>query len=209
VNGQAQPVPRDNVFKRLLLLYGAYMLISDAMFLVGYYLLPEGILRGSPQVQAAGAIVSGSFWQEFGMTLLINLVWIGGLATVLNFNQVRGFPMGYIMIVPLALFSGLVLGTNSFAASDLKLYNAWEGTALGMSIGGVETLGLLLITAATVACGVYQYRSWWRWGGEWKPTKLMRLRDIRLTRAEWLSFIGGVTLLVLAAYRETAMRFGA
>lgn len=207
MNVQQQAIPRDNVFKRLLLVYGLYTLISNAMFLVGYYLLPEGFVRGSPQVQAAGAIVSSSFWQEFGMTLLINLVWIGGLVIVLNFNQVKGFPMGYVMILPLAVFSGLVLGTNSFAASDLKQYNAWEGTALGMSIGGVETFGMLLIMAATVSFGVYQYRSWWRWGGEWKPAKLMRLRDIRLTWTEWLFLIGGVALLVFAAYRETAMRF--
>ena len=209
MNVQAQAVPRDNVFKRLLLLYGLYTLISNAMFLVGYYLLPEGFLRGSPQVQAAGAIVSGSFWREFGMTLLINLVWFGGLVIVLNFNQVRGFPMGYVMILPLAGFCGLVLGTNSFAASDLKQYNAWEGTALGMSIGGVETFGLLLIMAATVAFGVYQYRSWWRWSGEWAPTKMIRFRDLRFTRIEWLFLLAGVALLVLAAYRETAMRFAA
>ncbi len=207
MNVQGQAVPRDNVFKRLLLVYGLYTLISNAMFLVGYYLLPEGFMRGSPQVQAAGSIVSGAFWQEFGMTLLINLVWIGGLVIVLNFNQVRGFPMGYVMIFPLAVFSGLVLGTNSFAASDLKQYNAWDGTALGMSIGGVETFGMLLIMAATVALGVFQYRSWWRWGGTWEPTKLMRFRDIKLTRVEWLFLIAGVALLVFAAYRETAMRF--
>jgi hypothetical protein len=41
MNVQGQAVPRDNVFKRLLLVYGLYTLISNAMFLVGYYLLPE------------------------------------------------------------------------------------------------------------------------------------------------------------------------
>jgi hypothetical protein len=164
-------------------------------------------MRGSPQVQAAGSIASGVFWQEFGMTLPINLVWIGGLVIVLNFNQVKGFPMGYVMILLLAVFSGLVLGTNSFAASDLKQYNAWDGTALGMSISGVETFGMLLIMAATVALGVFQYGSWWSWGCEWEPTKLMRFRDVRLTRVEWLFLIAGVALLVFAAYRETAMRF--
>ncbi len=207
---QASPKQSDSVFKRLLILYGLYTLISNAMFLVGYYLLPEGFMRGSPQVQAAGAIAAaGSFWSEFGLTLLTNLLWFGGLVIVLNLNQVKGFPLGYIMILPLALISGLVLGTNSFAASDLRQYNAWEGTALGMSIGGIETLGLVLIIASTVAFGLYQYRSWWRWSGQWAPSKIKRFRDIRLTQAEWLCLIAGILLLVLAAYRETAMRWSA
>ncbi len=208
MNLQANPIQSDNVFKRLLIIYGLYTLISNAMFLVGYYLLPEGFMRGSPQVQAGGAIAAaGSFWSEFGLTLLVNLAWIGGLTIVLNLNQVKGLPMGYIMILPLALVSGLVLGTNSFAASDLKQYNAWEGTALGLSIGGIETFGMLLIIASTVGFGLYQYRSWWRWSGEWAPSKIKRFRDIRLTPVEWLCLTAGIVLLVLAAYRETAMRW--
>ncbi len=208
MNVQANAVPSDNVFKRLLILYGLYTLISNAMFLIGYYLLPEGFMRGSPQVQAAGAITAaGSFWAEFGLTLLVNLAWIGGLTIVLNLNQIKGLPLGYIMILPLAVVSGLVLGTNSFAASDLKQYNAWEGTALGLSIGGIETFAMVLIIAATVAFGLYQYRSWWRWSGKWAPTRIKLFREIRLTRAEWLCLIAGILLLVLAAYRETAMRW--
>ena len=32
---------QDGVFKRVLLLYGLFMLLSNAAFLVGYYLLPQ------------------------------------------------------------------------------------------------------------------------------------------------------------------------
>lgn len=105
----------------------------------------------------------------------------------------------------LGIISGLISGTNSFAASDLRQYNAWDGTALGIGIGGVEMLAYILIIAATVSLGVYQYRSWWCWGGEWKPTKVMSLRAVRLSRAEMLCLLMGILLLLVAAYRETVM----
>ena len=36
-------------------------------------------------------------------------------------------------------------GTNSFAASELKQFNAWDGMALGMGIGGIEMLVYVLV----------------------------------------------------------------
>jgi hypothetical protein len=45
----ASSVPaQDSVFKRVLLLYRLFMLLSNAAYLIGYYLLPEGFLRGGP-----------------------------------------------------------------------------------------------------------------------------------------------------------------
>jgi hypothetical protein len=40
---------RGGVFSRALLLYGLYTLLSNAFFLIGYYLLPESFMRGSPR----------------------------------------------------------------------------------------------------------------------------------------------------------------
>ena len=200
---------RESVFKRVLWLYGLYTLISNAMYLLGYYLLPEGFMRGSPAT-AAGRLVAAApnFWSEFAMTLLFNLGWVVVLAVILNLNQVRGFPMGYILPISLGITSGLISGTNSFVASDLTQYNAWDGMALGISIGGIEMLSYILVIAATANLGVYQYRSWWRWSGEWKPTKTMNLRDIRLSRPEALCLVAGILLLLFAAYRETLMAMG-
>ena len=41
-----------------------------------------------------------------------------------------------------------------------------EGTALSLSIDAFEMLAYVLIIAATVKQGVYQYRSWWKWNGK-------------------------------------------
>jgi hypothetical protein len=200
---------RGGVFSRTLLLYGLYTLLSNAFFLIGYDLLPEGFMRTSPQA-ATGKIAASpeTFWAEFALTLLFNIGFTATLAVMLNFNRIKGVPVRYIVPVYLGIVNGLVIGTNSFLESDLSEYDAREGLALGLTIGGLETLGFVLIVAATVRFGVYQYRSWWRWGGKYKPTKTMRLRDVRLSKAEVICLVLGVLLLILGAYRETAMVMG-
>ena len=197
---------QDSVFKRILLLYGLNTLLFNICFVFAYYLLPEGFMRGSPQM-AGGEIVAKaeSFWPQFGLTLLFNL-GMTTVAIVANFNQVKGFPAGYLFPLVLAVTGGLIVGTNSFVADDLDRYsNVREAMALGKTIGGVETLGFILVIASTVKYGVYQYRSWWRWSGKWKPTKVMKLRDVRLSKQETAWLVFGILLLIIAAYRETAM----
>ena len=203
------PGPDESVLKRLLWLYGLYMLLSNAAYLAGYYLLPEGALRRGPQM-AAGRVAAqaSSFWSELGLTLLFNIGMVVAVAVIMNLNQVRGFPVGYLYPISLGVLSGLISGTNSFVASDLTQFNARDGMALGLSIGNVEMLGYILVLAATVKYGVYHYRSWWRWGGEWKPVKMMRIRDVRLGRDEIVVLALGIGLVVLAAIIETLMARG-
>jgi hypothetical protein len=61
--------------------------------------------------------------------------------------------------------------------------------------------------AATVRFGIYQYRSWWRWSGEYKPTKVMNFRDIRLSTSEIVCLAAGLLLVIVGAYRETLLAF--
>jgi len=198
-----QPTTHESVFNRVLWLYGLYMLLSNAAYLFGYYLLPEGFMRSSPAVAIGGQIATaGTFWSEFALTFLFNLGVVVVFAVLLNLIQVKGFHLGYLWLISIGIISGLISGSNSFAASDLKQYNAWDGMALNLSIGGLEMLAFVLIITSTVSLGVYQYQSWW----QWKSTKVMNLRDVRLSRAELLCLIFGILLLIIAAYRETAMR---
>ena len=197
-----------SVFSRILWLYGLFTLLSNTAFLIGYYWLPEGFMRGSPQtVGGEVAMTAQSFWGQFGLTLLFNLGVTAVVSIVLNFNQIKGIPAGYLYPLFMAVSGGLISGTNSFMASDLTQYNAYYGHALALSIGNLETLGFIFIIAATVKFGVYQYRSWWRWSGEWKPTKVMKLRDIRLSKPEIVCLVIGILLVILGAYRETLMAF--
>ncbi len=198
---------RDSVLKRVLLLYGLHALLFNTFFVFAYYVLPEGFLRSGPQTAAAKVVAEqSSFWSEFGMILFFNMGVVILIIVLCNFNRIKGIPVGYLVPVSLAITGGLIVGTNSFLADDLDRYQSVrEAMALGQTIGGLETLGFILIVAATVPLGVYHYRSWWRWSGKWKPEKVMKLRDIRLSRPEAICLAVGILLLVVAAYRETAM----
>lgn len=203
------PGVNDHLLVRVLWLYGLCMLISNVAFLFGYHLLSEGALRQGPQAVAGRvAAGAGSFAGELLLTLLFNLGIVVTLAVVLNLNRVRGFPVGYIYPIFLGGVSGLIPGTNSFVASDLEDYTAREGMALSLSIGNLEMLGYICVIAATVSIGVYEYRSWWRWGGEWKAVKTKPLREVRLSTSEWAVAGLGVVLVVIAALRETMMARG-
>jgi hypothetical protein len=198
----AQIQLRENVFERVLWLYGLYSLLNIVSFLSGYYLLPEGFMRSSPY-SAIGSFVASAttFWGEFGLTLLFNLGTVIVVCILTNLQQLKGIPIGYIVPVILGITSGLVSGTNSFAASDLKQFNAWDGMALGMSIGGIEMLAYVFVISATANIGLYNYGSLLQWKGE----KIKNLRDIRLSASETFCLCLGILMIVIAAYRETVM----
>ena len=194
--------PSENVFKRFLWLYGLYSLLNLLSFLTGYYLLPEGFMRGSPYAAIGTFVASAnSFWGEFGLTLLFNLGTVFVVCILTNLQQVKRIPVGYIVPVVMGIISGLISGTNSFASSDLKLFNAWDGMALGMSIGGIEMLAYVLVISATANIGVYNYESLSQWNGE----KIKHLRDIKLSSSEIFFLCLGIFLIISAAYRETVM----
>ncbi len=196
------PEPAENVFKRVFWLYGLYSFLNLISFLTGYYLLPEGFMRGSPYTTIGSIAASASsFWGELGLTLLFNLGTVFIACILTNLQQVKKVPVGYVVPVTLGIISGLISGTNSFSNSDLKLFNALDGMALGMSIGGVEMLAYVLVISATANIGLYNYESLSQWNGE----KIRNLRDIRLTIPEILCLCLGIALIMLAAYRETVM----
>jgi len=189
----------DSVFKRVLLLYGLFMLLSNAAYVLAYYFLPEGFLRGSPVQTTARVAATGTFWSQMALTFLMNLGLLLVFSVCLNLFQVRGFPVGYLWPIVTAVQSGVVAGTNSFLLSDLTKVNVRDGTAMSLSIGGLEFLAYILVIASTVSLVVYQFNSW----TQLRPTKLKNLRDVRLSRAEVLCLIGGIALLFVAAYLET------
>ena len=195
---------KENVFKRVLWLYGLYSLLNLFSFLLGYHFLPEGFMRDSPY-SAIGSFVAtaSSFWSEFSLTLLFNLGTVIVVCILTNLQQFRHIPVGYIVPVVLGIVSGLVSGTNSFAASDLKQFNAWDGMALGMGIGGIEMLAYVLVISATANIGLFNYESLKQSKGE----KLKNLRDIKLSMSETLCLGLGIFMIVIAAYRETVMAF--
>ncbi len=194
-----------NAFSRVIWLFGFYTLLFNAAFLIGYYWLPEGSMRSTPAT-AGGRVAATveTFWGLLGTILLFNLGSIVVASVAMNLFRIKGIPLGYLYPIILAVFTGLVTGTNSFVSSDMTQYNVRDGTALALSIQTFEMLGYLFIIASTAMCGLYLYDSLW----QWRPTKVLSLRDIRLSRSERMCLVLGILLLILAAYRETLMQFG-
>jgi hypothetical protein len=149
-----------------------------------------------------------TFWGELLLTLAFNVGIVVSVAVVMNLNRVRGFPVGYCYPMVMGVISGLIAGTNSFVSSDLADYGVREGMALSLSVGNLEMLGYLCVIAATAGIARYEYRSWWRWRGEWKAVKTGPLKGIRLGRAEWAIAGLGVALVLAAAVRETLLTYG-
>lgn len=197
------------VFSRIIGLYGLYTLLYNAVFLIGYHWLPEGFMRDSPQASAGRVVAEAqTFGEQFGLTLLFNLGAVTLISVVMNFNQIKGVPVGYVYPFFLGITNALIAGTNSFISSDLSQFNVRDGMALSLSIGNLEIIGYIFVVASTVKFGIYQYRSWWRWSGEYKPAKVMRFRDIRLSKLEIACLGIGILLVIFGAYRETLFSLG-
>jgi len=166
-----QPTPADvdrralfggGVLSRVLVLFGSVTLVSNAAYLIGYHLSARGMVAGEPDHGRRAGRRDRELLVEIRGDGVFNIGVMVTLIVLSNLNRVRDFPVGYLLALSYAVTTGLVSGTNSFVASDLTRYTAREGMALGLGIGGLETLGFVLITVATVPLGIYQYRSWWR-----------------------------------------------
>lgn len=130
------PNKTNHVTMRVLWLYGLFTLISNATFLIGYYLLPEGILSEGPQAASAHIVAAApTFASELLLTLLFNLGLVVMVVVIMNLNRIKGFPLGYLLPLTMGIVSGLIPGTNSFVASDLSDFTVREAMALGLSIG--------------------------------------------------------------------------
>ena len=193
-----------SVYSRILWIFGFYTLLYNAVFLISYYWLPVGFLRGSP-VTTSGQVVgeAQTFWGQLALTLLFNLGLVSGFGIIMNFIQVKGISLGYLYPLFAAIFTGLITGTNSFVSSDMTQYNVRDGMALALSIGNIEMLGYFFIVASSVRFGIYQYTRFWQWA----PIKVMKLGDVRLAKPEIICLVNGILLVIFGAYRETLMSF--
>lgn len=200
----AQTLTQENVIKRILLLYGLYTLFSNAFFLIGYHLLPEGIFRGHPL--ATFVAQEPNFWLHFGKTFIINLIIAVVLGIGLNLFMFRnGIPFGYLLVVGIGIMGGLIVGTNSFM-DDLSRYSVLEGLSKGLSIGELEMLGRISIIASTAGVSIYTDDTPW-WSLRTKIVKVKNFRDIMLSRQECIALMMGILLLIIGAYNETVMWF--
>lgn len=200
----AKTLTQENVFKRILWLYGLHTLISNIFLLAGYHLLPEEIFRGASPFATMVAKQS-NYWLHFGETLIINFCFIAFGVGMNLFMYKEGIPFGYGIPIATGIFGGLILGSNSFM-DDLSRYSVLEGLVRGYSIGEIEMLAYIFIIASTAGISIYMDTTPW-YSLKTKMVKVKNFRDIRLLRQEWIVLLIGIFLLIIAGYNETVMWF--
>lgn len=149
------------VHRRLAVRYASLLALGLLVFALawalGYWVLPEGVLRGRNAAAAlAGESAASSFFAEWGRLLVVN-VFMGSLILLANgLLRVNGCALGYL--IPLMWFGlyGLTLGTNSFAI-PLPVRMAPSLVVLGRS-GLYELAAFTLAATATSDLSRYALR---------------------------------------------------
>jgi len=104
----------DNAWIRFISLLSVTLILFVIAWVIGFYLLPEGFLRG----KFVGALLAGetaaeSLTKEFLRIAVINLVM---LAPIMAGNWVfkhKEIPLGYVVPIVWAVIYAVVIGTNS------------------------------------------------------------------------------------------------
>ena len=100
----------------LLTLLGLGVVIFLAFWILSYYLLPEGVLRGRTASAAlSGEEAAGSLLPEFLRIVLLNTFMMALVVAANRLLIIKGFPLGYFPPLVLSAMYAVTLGTNSFS----------------------------------------------------------------------------------------------
>jgi len=180
---------------RFLALYATASPLFVLAWILSYYLLPEGVLRGRTGAHfLAGTRAASTFLGEWSRILFINIT-IGGLFIIVP-NLIRsagGYPLGYYVPLGWAMLYAGLLGTNSFGL-PIPGGRLPPSFAVLVRSGPYEIAAFILLAAATYPISKYQIK------GRWPRQKLEPLvphAGSCLSREERLGLV--VAILVLLA----------
>ncbi|MEI6266270.1 MAG: hypothetical protein WCP14_00025 [bacterium] len=175
-------------------------------FIVGHYLLPEGIFKSSPtSIFANFTVNETNFWIHTLETFFINLLLVFIIGVCANFVRVKNFPLGYVVMLFNGIISGLIAGTNSFAVSSSVSPYTLQGWLSAAPIGFLEMFSYSLIIASTINIALLNDESSW-FAIKSKFKRIKKFKEIKLSAAEWAAFGLGFSGLFIAAVNE-AMDF--
>ena len=161
----------------------------------GYYLLPEGALRGAA-LSAEIPIEALGVWQRaatiLGWNVAVCLIFIAGA----NLLWWVSLPLGYVPVVYFWVLYGLLLGTNSFGVPMPEQVAPDVATFL-------QRAGFYEITAYTLVAAATARWARWRQTG-WLSGSIKRLAPGRLSTESYVMFAVALSLLVFSALREAA-----
>ncbi len=185
----------ENVWKRAGYAYLMFFVLLILSYLLGYFLLPEGIMKKLPFPSIMAFEGTESFPVLIAKTLSFNLFFIAIIVGA-NLFRVRSFTFGYLPLYANTILMGLFAGTNSFSGT-VSTYTP-EGWLLFLKIGFLEFSAYILVCVSTVGFAMYHAE---KWRGE-NFKKIRRFKDIRLSRQEVIFLLVALILLFIAAINE-------
>ena len=167
--------------------------------MLSYTTLPEGAARGAV-IASYVPLQAPEPTSTFIRIFLYNLGLAVTSITIANLLKVKGYPLGYLLLLYHWFLYGIFLGTNSFMIPSVnKLFPSLATLFNGSGI--YEITSYTIIAAATYGVGV----SIEGLGSSGKETRL--LENFRLSKAELATIIFAILLLAVANYFEALQLF--
>lgn len=109
----------ERLTARFCALLCAVLAVFLAAWVLSYFLLPEGFLKGrlAGGALAGEDLAGGSVWLEWLRLSAVNLGVMFLVIVAPNLFRSGDYPYGYVTIALLAAILGITIGTNSFAIS--------------------------------------------------------------------------------------------
>ncbi|WP_115864250.1 hypothetical protein [Halorussus litoreus] len=189
-------VNHDDVLVRFVSLWLVVASVFTAAWILSYYHLPQGLLRGGDP--AATADYAGSVSREF-LTLFGWNVAVSLIAVIANTFRSVNTPLGYVIQVVQAPRYGAIWGTGSLAIGTGDRIAPSLAVLIERS-GPMEITAFVAIVVATRGVMLWHQESGPRWREEFE--RVRSPSDWALTRREWTLLVGGYLLLAVACYRE-------
>jgi hypothetical protein len=185
---------------RFLMLFLLGTIVFMLAWILSYYLLPEGVLRGrTGSAVLAGDSAARTFVAEWARIMAVNLA-VGSLIVLANrILRFRGFPLGYLIPLIWLVQYGVLLGTNSFS---IPLPGRMQPSlAVFRRAGPYEMTAYILAAAATYSLSLYR-------GERLFPPQsepILPKPEFSLTRADYIGMCLAVLVLIAADAWEAQM----
>jgi hypothetical protein len=186
----------DNVLVRLFTLWLICALLFIISWIISYYLLPEGILRGK-LLAGKLPVETDRIITTFLRIFSFNLFVAAGLIVFANLFRVGQTPLGYLIVSSHSIIYGILLGTNSFGIPAPIRFAPSLSILLSRS-GIFEISAYIAIAAATTGLVIMRQPSWLSFRSEVVASP----RNWHLNRKECIVIILAVILLALGNFRE-------
>jgi hypothetical protein len=143
------------VWVRFISLFMLTMLIFLMCWVIGYYALPEGILRGKfASAALVGDRAADTFLAEFTRIVLVNVVMLMPIVAGNRVFKHKEIPLGYVIPLAWGAIYALIIGTNS---TSIAMPERLTPSLMIFTRSGLYEIGAFVLAAAATS-GISAYR---------------------------------------------------